>query len=119
MFQDPKEDRLQSPPARPASPPRRRKTARVVCARHSEFWTTQKQLKQFWAWVREGVVTQTGDSPLTGRFEGRREKLIVLVNHVMLDAAAPEHKAGVLKSYDYRRPRRPDYPVRPFGKRPR
>jgi hypothetical protein len=88
----------------------------VVCANRSEFWTTQKQ---FWEWVRDGIVTQTGDSPLTGKFEGRREKLIVMVNHVLLDDSVPEHKAEVLDAYGQRRPRRPSYPKPPVGKRPR
>ena len=57
----------------------------MVCASNKEFWTTQKQ---FWEWVREGIVTQTGDRPLTGKFEGRREKLLILVNHIVLDQAA-------------------------------
>ena len=53
---------------------RKKRTALVVCAGDSTFWTTPGQ---FWRWVREGVVTYCGDDPLTGRFEGRREKLIV------------------------------------------
>jgi hypothetical protein len=88
----------------------------VVCAGHNEFWTTQKQ---FWTWVREGIVTQTGERPLTGKFEGRREKLLVMVNHILLDDSAPEHKAGVLRAYDFQKPRKPKYPARPVGKRPR
>ena len=100
----------------PRAQTKRKKTARVVCARQNEFWTTQKQ---FWAWVREGIVTQVGDNPLTGRFEGRRDKLIVMVNHVLLDDGAPEHKQDVLQAYGYQRPRKPQYPKRPTGKRAR
>ena len=79
---------------------KRKKTARVVCAASGEFWTTQRQ---FWRWVREGVVTHVGDRPLTGRFEGRRDKLVVMVNHVLLDDAAPNHKSEVLAGYGRRR----------------
>lgn len=93
-----------------------KKTARVVCANNNEFWTTQKQ---FWAWVRDEIVTYQHDNPLTGKFEGRREKLIVMVNHVLLDSSAPEHKHHVLRAYGLQKPRRPKYPKRPVGKRPR
>ena len=119
MSQDPKKGQPDSPPGETAEQrpkPRQRKTARVVCANHNEFWTTQKQ---FWDWVRDAIVTQTGDNPLTGRFEGRREKLIVMVNHVLLDNSVPEHKAEVLGAYAYQKPHRPNYPKRPVGKRPR
>jgi hypothetical protein len=79
---------------------RRKRNARVCCAGGSEFWTTQHQ---FWEWAREGVVTYLGDNPLTGKFEGRRERLIVMVNHVLLDNAAPEHKSSVLHAYGYQK----------------
>ena len=74
-----------------------KKTARIVCANDNEFWTTQKQ---FWQWVREGLVDVTGQNPLTGRFAGRREKLMIMVRHVILDAASPNHKQEVLDSYN-------------------
>ena len=102
-------------PERPAAEQRpRRKTARVVCASRNEFWTTSKQ---FWDWVREGIVTYLSDDPLTGKFEGRRDKLIVMVNHVLLDDSVPEHKTHVLKAYDYKKVRKPQYPKRPVYKR--
>jgi hypothetical protein len=88
----------------------------VVCANHNEFWTTQKQ---FWNWVREGIVTYKSDAPLTGKFEGRREKLLVMVNHILLDDSAPEHKRSVLDSYEYQKPRKPKYPAPPVRKRAR
>jgi hypothetical protein len=75
----------------------KKKTARIVCSNDNEFWTTQKQ---FWLWVREGLVDVTGQQPLTGRFLGRREKLMVMVRHVILDAASPNHKQEVLDSYN-------------------
>ena len=79
-----------------------KKTARIVCANKSEFWTTQKQ---FWLWVREGLVDVTGQNPLTGRFGGRREKLLVMIRHVVLDDACPSHKREVLRAYDRLKPK--------------
>ena len=75
---------------------RGKKTARIVCSNDNEFWTTQKQ---FWQWVREGLVDVTGQSPLTGKFGGKREKLLVMVRHMILDNACPEHKQEVLGSF--------------------
>jgi hypothetical protein len=75
---------------------RKKKTARIVCANDNEFWTTQKQ---FWEWVREGLVDVTAQRPLTGRFGGKRERLLVMVRHVVLDNASPEHKHEVLAKY--------------------
>lgn len=80
---------------------RAKKTARIVCANGNEFWTTQRQ---FWLWVREGLVDVTGQRPLTGRFGGRREKLLAMVRHVILDNASPEHKESVLGSYSKLKP---------------
>src|SRR5262245_45445658 len=73
-----------------------KKNAKIVCASGGDFWTTQKQ---FWTWVREGLVDVTGQKPLTGRFGGKREKLLVMVRHVILDNANPIHKEVVLESY--------------------
>ena len=78
-----------------------KKNARIVCANNNEFWTTQKQ---FWNWVREGLVDVTGQQPLTGRFGGKREKLLVMVRHVVLDNASPHHKEDVLGSYNKLKP---------------
>jgi hypothetical protein len=75
---------------------RRRKTAHIVCSGDGSFWTTPRE---FWRYVREGVVTPTGERPLTGRFEGHREKMIVRLRGILLDDAAPEHKDAILKSY--------------------
>jgi hypothetical protein len=73
-----------------------KKTARIVCANENEFWTTQRQ---FWKWVREGLVDVTGQNPLTGRFAGKREKLLVMIRHVILDNASASHKQEVLSTY--------------------
>ena len=78
-----------------------KKTARIVCANDNEFWTTQKQ---FWQWVREGLVDVTGQHPLTGRFAGKREKLLVMVRHVILDKSNPNHKQEVLDAYGRLKP---------------
>ena len=78
-----------------------KKTARIVCVNENEFWTTQKQ---FWQWVREGLVDVTGQHPLTGRFGGKREKLLVMVRHVVLDSGSPAHKQEVLDTYTKLKP---------------
>ena len=78
-----------------------KKTARIVCINGSEFWATQKQ---FWKWVREGLVDVTAQRPLTGRFAGRRERLLVMVRHIVLDKACPSHKKEVLDSFSNLRP---------------
>jgi hypothetical protein len=73
-----------------------KKTARIVCVNDNEFWVTQKQ---FWTWVREGLVDVTGQNPLSGRFGGKRERLLVMVRHVILDNGSPNHKQEVLDQY--------------------
>ena len=78
-----------------------KKTARIVCANDNEFWTTQKQ---FWLWVREGLVDVTGQHPLTGRFAGKREKLLVMIRHVVLDNGSANHKQEVLSTYAVLKP---------------
>ena len=78
-----------------------KKTARIVCANDNEFWTTQRQ---FWQWVREGLVDVTGQYPLSGRFAGKREKLLVMVRHVILDKGSPHHKQEVLDTYNKLKP---------------
>jgi hypothetical protein len=78
-----------------------KKTARIVCTNDNEFWVPQKQ---FWAWVREGLVDVTSQRPLTGRFGGRREKLLVMVRRIILDKGNPEHMEDVLKSFSKVKP---------------
>lgn len=41
----------------------------------------------------------TGQHPLSGRFAGKREKLLVMVRHVILDKGSPYHKQEVLDTY--------------------
>lgn len=88
----------------------------MVCAGNREFWTTSKQ---FWAWVEDGMVTFRSDNPLTGKFEGRREKLLITVKHIVLDQSVPEHKQEVLDAYMYQKLRKPQYPKPASYKRKR
>ena len=74
---------------------KKKKTALVVCRDRKEFWTTQTQ---FWQWVREGVVTKTGDRPLTGTFNREHEELLVLLSNTILNLAHPNHMREALLS---------------------
>ena len=116
MEQEPKPEASDGNEAERPSGKSGKKSARVVCASNNVFWTTPKQ---FWAWAREGIVTYQSDNPLTGKFEGRREKLLVMINHILLDDSVPEHKAQVLKGYDFQKRKRPQYPKPPVRKRAR
>ena len=77
-----------------------KKTALIVCNNDKEYWVTQKQ---FWSMVREGVVVQTGDQPLRGRFRGRDDQLLILIGHTILNKATPLHTAEVLSARRIRR----------------
>jgi len=70
-----------------------KKNALIVCNDGKEYWITQKQ---FWNMVREGVVVQTGDQPLTGRFRGRDDQLLITIQHIVLNKATPNHTSEVL-----------------------
>ena len=74
---------------------KKKKTALVICRDRKEFWTTQKQ---FWQWVREGIVVKTEDSPLTGAFNREHEELMVLVSNTVLNLAHPNHMREALLS---------------------
>jgi uncharacterized protein with ATP-grasp and redox domains len=74
---------------------KKNKTALVICRDRKEFWTTQAQ---FWQWVREGVVTKTSDSPLTGTFKREHEELLVLLSNTVLNLAHPNHMREALMS---------------------
>lgn len=67
---------------------RKKKSALIICRDRKQFWTTQTQ---FWQWVREGVVTKTGDRPLTGLFKREHEELLVLLSNTVLNLAHPNH----------------------------
>jgi hypothetical protein len=72
---------------------KKKKNAVVFCRDRNRFWTTQKQ---FWQWVREGVVTKTGDQPLSGEFLRADEENLILVGHTVLNRACREHLVSVL-----------------------
>jgi hypothetical protein len=74
---------------------KKKKTACVICSDRREFWTTQAQ---FWQWVRDGVVTKTHDSPLTGNFKREHEELMVLLSNTVLNLAHPNHMREALLS---------------------
>ncbi len=74
---------------------KKKKTALVVCRDRKEFWTTQTQ---FWQWVREGIVTKTGEQPLTGSFNREHEELLVLLSNTVLNLAHPNHMREALLS---------------------
>lgn len=70
-----------------------KKTALILCNNNKRYWIRQRQ---FWDLVRDGIVTQTGDQPLRGRFRGRDDQLLILINHVVFNLATPEHTSDVL-----------------------
>ncbi len=74
---------------------KKKRNALVVCRDGKEFWTTQKQ---FWQWVREGVVAKCGESPLAGRFQREHEELLVVVSRTVLDLGHPEHMREALQA---------------------
>jgi hypothetical protein len=74
---------------------KKKKTALVVCRDRKEFWTTQAQ---FWQWVREGIVTKTGEQPLTGLFKRVHEELMVVLSNTVLNLAHPNHMREALLS---------------------
>src|SRR4026208_89233 len=74
---------------------KKKKTALVICRDRKEFWTTQAQ---FWQWTREGVITKTGDRPLTGTFNREHEELLVLMSNTVLNLAHPNHMREALLS---------------------
>jgi hypothetical protein len=74
---------------------RKKNTALVICRDRKQFWTTQRQ---FWQWVREGIVIKTGDQPLTGTFVREHEELMVVLSNTVLDLAHPNHLRDAMMS---------------------
>ncbi|MDQ3687539.1 MAG: hypothetical protein M3430_18340 [Acidobacteriota bacterium] len=74
---------------------KKKRTALVICRSGKEFWTTQTE---FWQWVRNRIVVKTQDNPLTGVFQHEDEENLVLLNHTMLNIAAPNHLREVMLS---------------------
>jgi hypothetical protein len=64
-----------------------------VCSDQNEFWTTQKQ---FWQWMRDGLVVKTGDDPLRGEFVREHEDKMVVIANTILNLAHPNHLREVL-----------------------
>jgi hypothetical protein len=67
---------------------KKKRTAQVVCRDGKSFWTTQAQ---FWQWVRDGVVSKTGDKPLAGAFVREAEELNVILGNTVLNLSRPNH----------------------------
>lgn len=67
---------------------KKRKTALVVCRNGQEFWTTQAQ---FWQWVRDRIVTKSGDNPLRGEFVRQNEEYSVTISNTVLNLKCPNH----------------------------
>ena len=74
---------------------RKKRTAQVVCRDGKQFWTTQAQ---FWQWVRDGVITKTGDQPLAGAFNREHEELMAVISNTVLNLAHPNHVREALLS---------------------
>lgn len=74
---------------------KRKNSALVVCQNEKRFWTTQKQ---FWQWVRDGLVVKTTDYPLTGFFKRENEEKLIVVQRTVLNLAHPIHLREVLDS---------------------
>jgi hypothetical protein len=72
-----------------------KKTALVICRSGRQFWTTQTQ---FWQWVREAVVVQIADQPVTGCFCREHEELMVILSNTVLNLAHPNHLREALLS---------------------
>jgi len=69
-----------------------KRSAKIIC-NTDNVWVSPKQ---FWGWVREGVVEYVSEPPLTGRFQGQREQFLVSIGHTLLNISCPEHLQAVL-----------------------
>jgi hypothetical protein len=74
---------------------KRKCNAQVICQNRTCFWTTQRQ---FWQWVREGVIVKLGDNPLTGAFTQPNVELQVVFSNTVLNLAHPNHLREALKA---------------------
>jgi hypothetical protein len=73
---------------------KKKRTALVICHDGKQFWTTQAE---FWQWIRQQVVVKLKDNPLTGILREHEEKM-VLINHTVLNLAAPNHMREAMLS---------------------
>ncbi len=71
-----------------------KRSAKVICY-EGAVWVSPKQ---FWHWVRDGLVEYVSEPPLIGKFRGRREQFLVSVGHTLLNITCPEHLHEVLIS---------------------
>jgi hypothetical protein len=71
-----------------------KRSAKVIC-RGGSVWVSAKQ---FWSWVRDGLVEYVSEPPLTGKFQGAREHFLISVQHVILDLGCPEHMNEVSRA---------------------
>ncbi len=78
----------------------KKRNAKIVCPNGEKFWTTQKQ---FWQWVRAGIIRQTGDQPLKGIITNNTELKLIMRNNAILNMSAPNHMAEVIKADRRRR----------------
>ena len=67
---------------------KQKKNALVITHDKIEFWTTQKQ---FWQWIREGIIVKTADGPLCGHFVRENEEKMVVLSNTVLNLACPNH----------------------------
>lgn len=70
------------------NPKKQKKNALILCRDGNRFWTTQKQ---FWQWVREGVIVKTGDAPLNGSLVRKDEEKMVVLANTVLNLSCPNH----------------------------
>ena len=77
-----------------------KRTAKIVCPNGKNFWTTQKQ---FWQWIRSGIIRQTNDRPLKGIIVSEEAFKLVLRNHTVLNLSAPIHFSEVMRSQRLKR----------------
>lgn len=69
-----------------------KRSAKVICY-EGAVWVSPKQ---FWHWVRDGLVEYVSEPPLTGKFQGQRDQFLVSVGHTLLNITCPEHLQAVL-----------------------
>ncbi len=79
---------------------RKKKNALVVCHNGSQYWTTQDQ---FWQWVREKTVIETGHNPLQGKFVNENEESAVVISNTVLNLAQPNHLREALYSRKFKK----------------
>lgn len=82
---------------------KKKNNALVLCHDRSEYWTTQKQ---FWQWVRDGLVLKMSDGPLTGKFVRSDEEKVVILANTVLNLAHHNHLNEALSQRRLMTPRK-------------